>query len=100
MSRALARTAHSRPRDSIAGSTGTTGRSGTTGASGTQGANDPNQKPGQDFKKVNAALRYSDAPKHEYFAVRNSVGVFDTSPLFKYRVYGPDSERLWMRSFA
>ena len=25
------------------------------------------------------------APKHEYFAVRNSVGVFDTSPLFKYR---------------
>lgn len=39
-------------------------------------------------------LRYSTAPKHEYFAVRNSVGVFDTSPLFKYRVGGPDAERL------
>ncbi len=41
-----------------------------------------------------SALRYTDAPKHEYFAVRNSVGVFDTSPLFKYRIYGPDAERL------
>ncbi len=39
-------------------------------------------------------LRYSTAPKHEYFAVRNSVGVFDTSPLFKYAVRGPDAERL------
>ena len=35
-------------------------------------------------------LRYSHAPKHEYFAVRNSVGVFDTSPLYKYAVTGPD----------
>jgi aminomethyltransferase len=40
-----------------------------------------------------SALRYSHAPKHEYFAVRGAVGVFDTSPLFKYRVYGPDAER-------
>ena len=40
-----------------------------------------------------SALRYTDAPKHEYFAVRNSVGVFDTSPLFKYRIHGPDAER-------
>lgn len=39
-------------------------------------------------------LRYSHAPKHEYFAVRNSVGVFDTSPLFKYSITGPDAERL------
>ena len=36
-----------------------------------------------------SALRFSHAPKHEYFAVRNGVGVFDTSPLFKYRVTGP-----------
>src|SRR3954466_11856318 len=36
-----------------------------------------------------SALRYCHAPKHEYFAVRNSVGVFDTSPLFKYRITGP-----------
>ncbi|WP_167305862.1 aminomethyltransferase family protein [Nocardioides euryhalodurans] len=41
-----------------------------------------------------SALRYTHAPKHEYFAVRNSVGVFDTSPLFKYRLTGPDAERL------
>jgi aminomethyltransferase len=39
-------------------------------------------------------LRYSHAPKHEYFAVRSSVGVFDTSPLYKYAVTGPDAERL------
>jgi aminomethyltransferase len=39
-------------------------------------------------------LRYTHAPKHEYFAVRNSVGVFDTSPLYKYLVTGPDAERL------
>ncbi len=42
-------------------------------------------------------LRYTHAPKHEYFAVRNSVGVFDTSPLFKYRITGPDAERLLAR---
>jgi aminomethyltransferase len=40
-----------------------------------------------------SATRYSHAPKHEYFAVRNSVGVFDTSPLFKYRIHGADAER-------
>jgi aminomethyltransferase len=39
-------------------------------------------------------LRYSHAPKHEYFAVRNSVGVFDTSPLYKYRITGRDAELL------
>jgi aminomethyltransferase len=39
-------------------------------------------------------LRYTQGPKHEYFAVRNSVGVFDTSPLYKYRITGPDAERL------
>src|SRR3954463_3660998 len=40
-----------------------------------------------------SALRYTDAPKHEYFAVRNAVGVFGTSPLYKYRIHGPDAER-------
>ncbi len=45
-------------------------------------------------------LRYSTAPKHEYFAVRNSVGVFDTSPLFKYRITGPDAERLLARALV
>ncbi len=45
-------------------------------------------------------LRYTHAPKHEYFAVRNSVGVFDTSPLFKYRITGPDAERLLARALV
>src|SRR5664279_4624228 len=40
-----------------------------------------------------SALRYSHAPKHEYFAVRNSVGIFDTSPLYKYALRGRDAER-------
>ena len=34
------------------------------------------------------------SPKHEYFAVRNSAGFFDTSPLYKYRIVGRDAERL------
>lgn len=38
-----------------------------------------------------SALRFSHAPKHEYFAVRNGVGIFDSSPLFKYRITGPDA---------
>lgn len=40
-----------------------------------------------------SALRYGHSAKHEYFAVRNSVGIFDTSPLYKYRITGPDAER-------
>ena len=40
-----------------------------------------------------SALRYDLAAKHEYFAVRNSAGFFDTSPLYKYRITGPDAER-------
>jgi aminomethyltransferase len=40
-----------------------------------------------------STLRYDMSAKHEYFAVRNSAGYFDTSPLYKYRVTGPDAER-------
>ncbi len=39
------------------------------------------------------ATRYSSSDKFEYFAVRNSAGVFDTSPLYKYRIAGRDAER-------
>ncbi|MGH8946906.1 MAG: aminomethyltransferase family protein, partial [Acidimicrobiia bacterium] len=39
-----------------------------------------------------AADRYQMADKFEYFAIRNSVGVFDTSPLYKYRFTGPGAE--------
>ena len=31
--------------------------------------------------------------KFEYFAIRNAAGLFDTSPLYKYRFNGPDAER-------
>ncbi len=40
-----------------------------------------------------AADRYQVSDKFEYFAIRNTAGVFDTSPLFKYRISGKDAER-------
>ena len=40
-----------------------------------------------------AADRYQISDKFEYFAVRNSAGLFDSSPLYKYRIHGPDAER-------
>ena len=40
-----------------------------------------------------SANRYQVSDKFEYFAVRNAAGVFDTSPLYKYRFKGPDAER-------
>ncbi len=39
-----------------------------------------------------AAERYGLSDKFEYFAVRNAAGIFDTSPLFKYRFSGPGAE--------
>ena len=40
-----------------------------------------------------AAVRYQMSEKFEYFAIRNSAGLFDSSPLYKYRIRGPDAER-------
>jgi aminomethyltransferase len=40
-----------------------------------------------------AAVRYQASEKFEYFAVRNSAGLFDSSPLYKYRITGSDVER-------
>ncbi|HSK52792.1 MAG TPA: aminomethyltransferase family protein [Clostridia bacterium] len=40
-----------------------------------------------------AAVRYQMSEKFEYFAIRNSAGLFDSSPLYKYRISGPDAER-------
>ena len=37
--------------------------------------------------------RYQASDKFEYFAVRNGVGILDTSPLYKYRIAGRDAER-------
>ena len=39
-----------------------------------------------------AAEKYGLSDKFEYFAVRNAAGIFDTSPLFKYRFSGPGAE--------
>lgn len=38
-----------------------------------------------------SAVKYQHSATVEYFAMRNSVGVFDTSPLFKYRISGSDT---------
>lgn len=40
-----------------------------------------------------SADRYQTSEKAEYFALRTSAGLFDTSPLYKYRVSGPAAER-------
>ncbi|HSL32027.1 MAG TPA: aminomethyltransferase family protein [Candidatus Limnocylindrales bacterium] len=40
-----------------------------------------------------AAQRYQMSEKFEYFAIRNSAGLFDSSPLYKYRISGSDAER-------
>lgn len=40
-----------------------------------------------------SADRYQLSDKAEYFAVRNAAGIFDSSPLYKYRIHGRDAER-------
>ena len=39
-----------------------------------------------------SAPRYQYSSITEYYAIRDGCGVFDTSPLFKYRISGPDAE--------
>ncbi len=39
------------------------------------------------------ADRYQMSTKREYYAVRAGAGLLDTSPLYKYRIAGPDAER-------
>ena len=48
----------------------------------------------RDWSGYTCALSYEPLPDREYWAVRNAAAVFDVSPLFKYEVVGPDSERL------
>ena len=47
-----------------------------------------------------AAAKYQISEKFEYFAIRNSAGLFDSSPLFKYRIHGPDAERFLSGALA
>jgi aminomethyltransferase len=44
-----------------------------------------------------AASSYELHHDREYWAIRNSAGLLDVSPLFKYRIAGPDAERLMDR---
>ena len=39
------------------------------------------------------ATRYQMSEKFEYFGIRNAAGLFDTSPLYKYGIHGPDAKR-------
>ena len=39
-----------------------------------------------------SAKQYHFSEKLEYFAVRTAAGVYDTSPLYKYRIHGKDAE--------
>jgi aminomethyltransferase len=41
-----------------------------------------------------AASAYEPHHEHEYNAIRNAVALIDISPLFKYKLSGPDSTRL------
>jgi aminomethyltransferase len=41
-----------------------------------------------------AASAYETHHEHEYNAIRNAAALIDISPLFKYRVSGPDATRL------
>ena len=47
-----------------------------------------------------SATQYTTAPKHEYFGVRNAVGLFDASPLHKYAIAGRDAEQFLGGIFA
>ena len=37
--------------------------------------------------------KYQMSEKFEYVAIRNAAGIFDSSPLYKYRIVGRDAER-------
>ena len=48
----------------------------------------------RDWAGYYAASHYEAHHEHEYNALRNACGLIDISPLFKYRVSGPDATRL------
>jgi len=47
-----------------------------------------------DWSGYLSSLTYADFHDIEYSAVRNAVGVFDVSPLYKYLITGPDAAEL------
>ncbi len=51
----------------------------------------------RDWSGYAAVVSYDTTHDREYFAFRESAGLLDVSPLFKYEVYGPDAARLLSR---
>jgi aminomethyltransferase len=48
----------------------------------------------RDWSGYYAVSSYEPHHEHEYNAIRNAAALIDISPLFKYRVEGPDATRL------
>ncbi|MGE3276533.1 MAG: aminomethyltransferase family protein [Vicinamibacterales bacterium] len=48
----------------------------------------------RDWSGFLAVSAYETHHEHEYNAIRNACALFDISPLYKYRVSGPDAVRL------
>jgi aminomethyltransferase len=48
----------------------------------------------RDWAGYYAVSAYETHHEHEYNAIRNACAVIDVSPLFKYRISGPDATRL------
>lgn len=51
----------------------------------------------RDWSGYISAVTYDPSHELEYYAVRNAAGLIDVSPLYKYEISGPDSERLLNR---
>lgn len=51
----------------------------------------------KDWAGVHAVRSYRTSHEPEYFALRNSAGIIDVSPLFKYDFQGPDAARVLSR---
>jgi len=51
----------------------------------------------KDWSGYAAVASYDTTHEREYFAFRESAGLLDVSPLFKYEVYGPDAAALLSR---
>ena len=47
----------------------------------------------KDWSGYHAVTRYDTCHEREYFAFREAAGLIDVSPLFKYRIEGPDALR-------
>ncbi len=48
----------------------------------------------RDWAGYYAVSNYETHYEHEYNAIRNACALIDISPLFKYRIEGPDAERM------